>query len=206
MGPAQLGAFGCKLGLACATWSCIKHLVLKLGPRQAPNGLARTIESANLAPAGRSLGRAAQLGRDQTALSWAQPEPMLENGSIRAGVGPKFIWTLLRQLRAKLGPTETQHWEHRPMRSTSIQKNAGNTSEIGALRISYGLARWISTWAEVAPKRSNFRPRKCWSQVTSGPTLGGSWAKMDPKFGQCCEHVGSKRCFADLGPICQMCK
>ena len=98
-----------------------------------------------------------------------------------------------RQLCTKLGPTETQHGEHGFKRSVIDSKKMWkHTSENGRFE-DFGLGPAMGpSWGQVAPS---------WRQV--GPKLepiGPSWAevgpllpKVDPKSGQCCGHVGSKR-------------
>ena len=118
---------------------------------------------------------------------------------------------LWQQLHTNLGPTETQHGEHCFKRSVidskktqKIQVKTGRFEDFGSGRLcppfrshmDLNLGRSCSqmgpscsqvvpSWSQVEPKLEPIGPS--WAEV------GALLAKVDPKSGQCCGHVGSKR-------------
>ena len=111
------------------------------------------------------------------------------------------------QSGATEGPLATASHQVRPNGETTwgtlLQTkrcHVENTSEVCILKISamslilkpYGFQlgpKWPSSWGQVAHLGPKLGVGGKWVQV--GPKL---LAEVDPKSGQCCGHIGSKRC------------
>ena len=195
------------------TWASLEPNSGQLAPTWAQLEHDWGLTWRNLGTFGRKLPpkrpNLAQLGPKLHYLGWVQVEHKLAPiGHVGLKLGPKHSrWT----------PNYVQSgaaWDPLATASHQVGPNADTTWEpvkTGVLRMSdragYALnfeAIWTSTWAEVAPKWVQVGAKlrylgaklgRSWSQV--GPSwaeVGALLAEVDPKSGQCCGHVGSKRC------------
>ena len=97
--------FGCKLGLACATWSFVGSGA-EVGPKTSPMWATWPRTSPPISPhqSQKMLEKAVKSCQGCERSDCAQ--------LIQVSSNLPQLGTFWRQLRTKLGPTETQHGEH----------------------------------------------------------------------------------------------
>ena len=150
---AQLGHVR-KLGLACATWSCVCASGAEVGPKTSPTWETRC--GAALDPTGAQVGTNwpcwAEVGPKATQIG-SKLKPLLRM-EIQVGSNMPQLGTFWRQLSwAQRRHNMGNIWEH------CFKQSLIDSKKTGVLRMSdwsgyfpHFEAILTSTWAEVAPK------------------------------------------------------
>ena len=106
----NLCTFGRKLGVACATWSCVGHLVPKLGPRQheppsKPNNIGNSSKNAHFQRA--ALSPQNWLGLGPTWPRAAPKRPAWVEGAL-SWIQLKFKLAPIGHVGLQLGPKRSR--------------------------------------------------------------------------------------------------